>query len=162
MNAVFDWCVSFLVWLANLIGLTYVQVNVAIFCIIWPALTLGLIYLVWVQKRHIKYLEAVAKHHALDAEVERAIAAMPPGSRLGSMKGNPTVLVTYIERGGRSAQLGSNGYILADDKRWIECLTCHMRSFNTKDVENLYCAKCEVFHVPNPEPQPVHEEPCSK
>lgn len=42
MNAVFDQCVIFLNWLAELAGLTYVEVNVWIFCIIWPLLTLGL------------------------------------------------------------------------------------------------------------------------
>ena len=43
INTIFRLCVSFLVWLAGKIGMSYEAVNVWIFCIIWPALTLGLI-----------------------------------------------------------------------------------------------------------------------
>jgi len=40
MDLIFDLCVDLLVWLAWLTGLTYKQVNVIIFCLLWPALTI--------------------------------------------------------------------------------------------------------------------------
>jgi len=43
MDYVFNQCVDFLVWLAALLGLTYNEINVWIFCIIWPLITLSLI-----------------------------------------------------------------------------------------------------------------------
>lgn len=43
MDRIFDICVHFLENLASLTGLTYKQINVWIFCIIWPILTLILI-----------------------------------------------------------------------------------------------------------------------
>ncbi len=46
MSLTFDFCVSCLTQVAQLTGLTYKQVNVILFCGIWPAITIGLI--VWV------------------------------------------------------------------------------------------------------------------
>ena len=40
IDFVFDQCVLFLIWAANLLGITYEEINVYIFCIIWPILTL--------------------------------------------------------------------------------------------------------------------------
>jgi hypothetical protein len=40
---VFKGCVDLLEWAAEKTGLTYVQVNVWIFCVMWPAATIGLI-----------------------------------------------------------------------------------------------------------------------
>jgi hypothetical protein len=40
IDFVFDQCVLFLIWSANLLGITYEEINVYIFCIIWPILTL--------------------------------------------------------------------------------------------------------------------------
>jgi len=42
-NKVFNKCVKALEWTAGKTGLTYVQVNVWVFCVIWPAVTVGLI-----------------------------------------------------------------------------------------------------------------------
>lgn len=39
MNQIFDACVWLLEWLARLTGLTYEQVNVWIFCVVWPLVT---------------------------------------------------------------------------------------------------------------------------
>jgi hypothetical protein len=40
IDFVFDQCVLFLIWSANLLGITYEEINVYLFCIIWPILTL--------------------------------------------------------------------------------------------------------------------------
>lgn len=42
-DQVFQWCVQFLVWLASVTGATYKEINVILFCVIWPLLTVGLI-----------------------------------------------------------------------------------------------------------------------
>jgi hypothetical protein len=57
IDAIFDLCVQLLVWLADLLGITYKAVNVWIFVIIWPILTLGLIWIVFRQRRQINQLE---------------------------------------------------------------------------------------------------------
>jgi hypothetical protein len=53
-NAIFDYCVKILIWLANLFGLTYKAINVIIFCIIWPIMTIALIVWVIKLKSHLK------------------------------------------------------------------------------------------------------------
>ncbi len=45
-NRIFQLCVDLLVWLAHLLGMTYEEVNVWIFCVIWPLFTLLLIAVV--------------------------------------------------------------------------------------------------------------------
>ena len=40
IDTVFNFCVVLLVDLANIIGITYEEINVWIFCIIWPLLSL--------------------------------------------------------------------------------------------------------------------------
>jgi hypothetical protein len=57
IDSIFDLCVNFLVWLADLLGITYKAVNVWIFVIIWPFFTLGLIWIAFRQRRRIKQLE---------------------------------------------------------------------------------------------------------
>ena len=42
-DKVFDKCVDILIWTAKKTGSTYKQVNVAVFCVIWPAVTVGLV-----------------------------------------------------------------------------------------------------------------------
>lgn len=42
---VFSACVALLMWLAGLCGMTYEAVNVLVFCVLWPALTVALIIL---------------------------------------------------------------------------------------------------------------------
>jgi hypothetical protein len=56
VDAVFDLCVRFLVWLAGITGTTYKQINVIVFCVLWPILTLGLIAIVLYQRRAIRAL----------------------------------------------------------------------------------------------------------
>ena len=40
---IFDLCVRLLCWLADMLGTDYVSINVWIFCVIWPIITVGLI-----------------------------------------------------------------------------------------------------------------------
>jgi hypothetical protein len=44
MDKTFDSCVDLLEGIANRIGLTYKQVNVLIFCVAWPTITIWLGY----------------------------------------------------------------------------------------------------------------------
>jgi hypothetical protein len=46
MTTIFDLCVEFLYICAGLFGMTYKVVNVWIFCIAWPVLTVGMA--VWI------------------------------------------------------------------------------------------------------------------
>jgi hypothetical protein len=39
IDNIFQWCVDFLIWLAGVTGTTYKEINVVIFCVIWPLLT---------------------------------------------------------------------------------------------------------------------------
>jgi Flp pilus assembly protein TadB len=57
MNEIFDWCVWVLVVLAEWLGITYEEINVWIFVIIWPLLTIALIVLTFVQQRKIRRFE---------------------------------------------------------------------------------------------------------
>jgi hypothetical protein len=56
MDTIFDWCVALLIYLADVFGITYKEINVWIFVIIWPIFTLGLITLVFIQQAHIREL----------------------------------------------------------------------------------------------------------
>jgi hypothetical protein len=58
ITVIFNICVLFLQDLAKLLGMTYQEVNVWIFCVIWPALTVLLFILVRVQRKKIKSLKA--------------------------------------------------------------------------------------------------------
>lgn len=56
MDLIFDWCVNVLVYGAGILGITYKQINVWVFVIIWPLLTLVLIGIILLQHRKIKKL----------------------------------------------------------------------------------------------------------
>jgi hypothetical protein len=56
MNAIFDWCVGVLVYWAGVLGITYKEINVWIFVIIWPIFTLVLIAIILWQQRKIREL----------------------------------------------------------------------------------------------------------
>jgi hypothetical protein len=43
MNRLFDLCVDLLEWMAEKIGISYQALNVWIFVVVWPLVTLGLI-----------------------------------------------------------------------------------------------------------------------
>jgi hypothetical protein len=56
MDQIFDWCVNLLVSWAGVLGITYKEINIWIFVIIWPILTIGLIGIIVVQHRRIRKL----------------------------------------------------------------------------------------------------------
>ena len=56
IDAVFDGCVHLLVFLAGQLGMSYKAINVWIFVILWPLLTLALIVTVLVQQAKIRRL----------------------------------------------------------------------------------------------------------
>jgi len=59
MDAIFDWCVRVLVYFAGIFGITYKEINVWVFVIIWPILTLALVLLLIVQQRRIRRLQSL-------------------------------------------------------------------------------------------------------
>ena len=56
MDQVFDWCVNVLVYWAGIFGITYKEINVWVFVIIWPILTLVLVALIIWQWWRIRQL----------------------------------------------------------------------------------------------------------
>ncbi len=56
MNQIFDWCVNVLIYWANVFGVTYKEINVWVFVIIWPLLTILLIGIIVMQYRTIRRL----------------------------------------------------------------------------------------------------------
>jgi hypothetical protein len=61
IDAIFDFCVLLLVFLADQLGTTYKAVNVWIFVIVWPVFTLALIGVVIWQQMIIRKLFAQMK-----------------------------------------------------------------------------------------------------
>lgn len=56
MNQIFDWCVNVLIYWANVFGITYKEINVWVFVIVWPLLTVLLIGIIVMQYRIIRKL----------------------------------------------------------------------------------------------------------
>lgn len=56
MDQIFDWCVEVLVYWANIIGVTYKEINVWVFVILWPILTVIMTVVIVVQWRKIREL----------------------------------------------------------------------------------------------------------
>lgn len=56
MNQMFDWCVNVLIYWANVLGMTYKEINVWVFVILWPLLTILLIGIIVMQHRTIRRL----------------------------------------------------------------------------------------------------------
>ena len=57
MDQIFDWCVNVLIYWAGILGITYQEINVWIFVIIWPLLTIILIGIIVIQRRTIRLLK---------------------------------------------------------------------------------------------------------
>ena len=57
MDAIFDWCVEVLVYFAGVFGITYKEINVWVFVIIWPILTLALLTVLFLQQKRILRLQ---------------------------------------------------------------------------------------------------------
>jgi len=56
MNQIFDWCVKALVYWAGILGITYKEINVWVFVIIWPLVTFVLVIIVVRQQYKIRQL----------------------------------------------------------------------------------------------------------
>ena len=56
MDQIFDWCVRILVYWAGMLGITYKEINVWVFVIIWPVLTAILMGIIVMQQRKIRQL----------------------------------------------------------------------------------------------------------
>lgn len=56
MDQIFDWCVYVLVYWATIFGISYKEINVWVFVIIWPILTVTLIGIILMQHRMIRRL----------------------------------------------------------------------------------------------------------
>ena len=61
MDILFDWCVNVLVYWAGIIGITYKEINVWVFVIIWPVVTALLVVIIFVQQRKIQQLSKKGK-----------------------------------------------------------------------------------------------------
>lgn len=59
IDGLFNLCVDLLDWTAFQFGISYNEINIYIFCIIWPLLTLFLIGLCVFQRREIKKLRRI-------------------------------------------------------------------------------------------------------
>ena len=57
MDAIFDWCVQVLVYFAGVFGITYKEINVWVFVIIWPIFTLVVVAIIIRQQIRIRNLE---------------------------------------------------------------------------------------------------------
>lgn len=57
IDGVFDTCVQILLWGADLLGISYNEINIWVFCVIWPILTILLFGLVIYQYLRIKKLK---------------------------------------------------------------------------------------------------------
>ena len=56
MDQIFDWCVNVLIYWAEMFGITYKEINVWVFVIIWPILTIILMGILVMQRRIIHQL----------------------------------------------------------------------------------------------------------
>ena len=56
MDQIFDWCVTVLIYWAGILGITYKEINVWVFVIIWPILTVLLVMIILWQQRKIRHL----------------------------------------------------------------------------------------------------------
>jgi hypothetical protein len=56
INRIFDACVSLLLYLADRLGLSYEAINVWIFVVIWPVLTVALVLVIILQYRQLRSL----------------------------------------------------------------------------------------------------------
>jgi len=57
IDTIFNWCVIALYEVARWFGITYEEINVWLFCVIWPVFTLALMYwsfFLWRQNRLLR------------------------------------------------------------------------------------------------------------
>ena len=56
MDQIFDWSVNVLVYWATIFGISYKEINVWVFVILWPILTAILIGIILMQRQAIRRL----------------------------------------------------------------------------------------------------------
>ena len=56
MDQIFDWYVAVLIYWANVIGITYKEINVWVFVILWPIVTTIMAVVIVIQWRKIRLL----------------------------------------------------------------------------------------------------------
>jgi hypothetical protein len=56
IDQIFDWCVLVLVYWANILGITYKEINVWVFVVLWPIITLMLLVICIRQQQRIRQL----------------------------------------------------------------------------------------------------------
>ena len=56
MDLIFDWSVDLLIYWAGILGITYKEINVWVFVIIWPIVTLILVVFIFLQQRRLRQL----------------------------------------------------------------------------------------------------------
>lgn len=61
-NNVFYWCVQFLASIANLIGMTYEEINIWIFCIIEPIIFILMCIWLWYLLVRVYFLKSLVKN----------------------------------------------------------------------------------------------------
>jgi hypothetical protein len=61
IGRMFDWCVDLLLAWAAALHISYNAINVIIFCIIWPVITLALVAVAVLQRMKIRKLERAVK-----------------------------------------------------------------------------------------------------
>jgi hypothetical protein len=54
IDRIFDWCVQLLVYWAGVLGITYKEINVWVFVIIWPTITVALVAVIVMQQRKLQ------------------------------------------------------------------------------------------------------------
>jgi hypothetical protein len=58
MEQIFDWCVNILVYWSGVFGITYKEINVWVFVILWPIFTIILVAIILWQQRMIRQLRS--------------------------------------------------------------------------------------------------------
>lgn len=56
INEIFEACVQLLIAMAEALGMSYKAINVWIFVVIWPLVTIGLLSIIFLQRRKIRKL----------------------------------------------------------------------------------------------------------
>ncbi len=54
---IYAYCTDLVINLANILNLSYYEVNLILFCVLYPLLTIGLVLLFFIQKQRLKKLK---------------------------------------------------------------------------------------------------------
>jgi hypothetical protein len=71
IDMVFNWCVDLLSAAASRLGISYNEINVWVFCVVWPLLTIALVGAVIAQRRRIRSLTLVVPRTAITVDGAR-------------------------------------------------------------------------------------------